>query len=205
MTTADYAEYLAEGELALEPTVLRSRLGDGLAFLIPALQFAQIHAVGTLYATDLLSLAVFLFAFLWSVASLRQRLPRVFLSLGLVWLLAQVMTDLVRSTPFEDYARGWAMIAFTLTNFSALYLLLSQNRRRIILCALGFVAGDIFTFFLAPGVYAAAEPWKFGYGFGVTLLIVLAATLASARSKGSVAVAVMLAAAALNLYEGSRG
>jgi hypothetical protein len=97
------------------------------------------------------------------------------------------------------------MIALTLTNFAVLYVLLFQNARRIVVYALGYASGNILSYFLNPGVYAAAEPWKFGYGFGVTLFLVLVATLTAARSKGSVAVAVMLSAAALNLYEGSRG
>ena len=175
-----------------------------LAFLIPALQFVQFHVVGTLYATDILSLAVVIFSAIPNAQILNRRLPRVFLGLGLVWLLGQVMTDLVRATPFHDYSRGWAMIAFALVNFVALYVLLYQNRRRIVLCALGFAAGGILTYLLNPDAYAVSVPWKFGYGDAVTLLIVIAATFAVLRAKTSTAVTLLLAAAALNLYQGFR-
>jgi hypothetical protein len=205
MTKEAHSEcWTAEEQVPLGPILLQNQLGNLLAFFIPALQFLQVQTVGTLYATDLLSLVVFLFAFLSSVAGLNRRLPRVFLSLGLVWFLAQVTTDLLRATAFADYARGWAMIAFTLTNFAALYLLLSQNGRRIIPCALGFVVGDILTYFVNPDVYAALEPWKFGYGYGVTLFIILVATIAAVRSKALIAALIMLSASVINLYMGYR-
>ena len=197
-------DYFADAGTLSDLSFLGGRSGTALTFLIPALQFIQFHILGTLYATDLLSLAVLLLAGASNIRALNRRGTRTFLIFGIIWLMAQGATDLIRATPFHDYARGWAMIGFTLVNFASLSILLYDNRRRIMLCALGFVAGDLLTYFLKPNIFASAEPWKFGYGYAVTLLVVLVAVFMGARRKRMLAGVLLMAAAALNLYEGFR-
>jgi hypothetical protein len=198
------ANYLGDAESARDESLFGGRLGGALAFLLPAAQFVQFDLVGSLYASDLLAFGVLMLAVVSDARVLGRRLPRTFLVLGFLWLLAQVITDLVRATPFHDYTRGWAMIAFTLINFAALYLLLNGNRRRIILCALGFAAGNLLTYFCRPDFYAVTYPWKFGYGYAVSLLVVLIAVFFISRGRGMLAVAVMMAVAGLNLYHDYR-
>lgn len=135
---------------------------------------------------------------------LDRRLPRTFLALGFLWLVGQEISDLVRATPFHDYTRGWAMIAFALVNFAALNLLIKGSRRRIVLCALGFAVGGILTYCLSPDIFAVTYPWKFGYGYAVCLLAVLVAVFFAARGRAMLAVWVMMAAAELNLYHDYR-
>jgi len=205
MTANEYAIHFAEvPRVSDRRSLLHGRFGSALAFLAPALQFVQFHVIGTLYATDLLSLAVVIFSVIPNAQLLNRRLPRRLLGFGLLWLVAQVTTDLFRATPFDDYARGWAMIAFALVNFAALYLLLYQNRRRIVFCAVGFVAGGILTYIFSPNGFAGAYPWKFGYGYPVTLFVVLVVVLLNQSQTRMLAVTLMMFAAALNLYEGFR-
>ena len=205
MTAAEYiADYFDASESHAVSAPWGGRLGDLLVLLIPASAFAEIHLVGRLFAPDLLLLAMLPFVLASNLSALRQHLPKTFLALGIVWLAGQVATDLIRSTPFEDYSRGWAMIIVTLTNFTALYVLLAHDARRIVLYTLGSAAGKLLTYFLNPGTFAAAEPWKFGYGSAITLLIVLIASFANARSRSFGAIALMMFAAALNLYNGFR-
>jgi hypothetical protein len=205
MTATEYAaHYLAEAEFDAPARPWGGRPADALVILIPASQFIEFQVVGRLFAPDILLLAVLPFLLGSRRAALARKLPRTFLILALVWLLAQVTTDLIRATPFQDYARGWAMIAFTLTNFTALCALLSENSYRIILFTFGSALGGILSYFLDPGIYAAGDPWKFGYGYAVTLLLVLIAVFLNSRGRRMLAVAVITAAAALNLYEGFR-
>jgi hypothetical protein len=205
MTTAKYpADYLSEGELRAAAALWGGRLADALVFIIPLSQFVEFDIVGRLFAPDILLLALLPFVLLSKGHVLYQRLPRTFLVMGLVWLLAQVATDLVLATPFEDYARGWAMIAFTLTNFSVLYVLLFRNARRIVMYALGSTIGNLLVYFLHPSAFAVGDPWKFGYGFEITAFLVLLATFPSVRSKSLATGAILAFAAALNIYNGAR-
>jgi len=179
---------------------------DGFSFLIPFVRFLEIDVVGRLYLTEVLLAAFLPFLFLGYGRRLYRRLPLTAISLLILWMLAQVGTDLIQGTPFHDYSRGWAKIGFTLINFCAIYLLVAGNRKRLTLFAAGLAFGSIAEFLIAPDAYAIAYPWKFGYGSGVTLLIVLVAV---ALQKGRRFVrlapaAILLFAAALNLYMGFR-
>lgn len=205
MTSVDYTvDGLANFEFERESVRWGGRAADLLAFIIPALAFVEFHLVGQFYAPDLILLAMLPFVLASNISFLYQRLPRTFLVLGIVWLAGQVVTDLIRSTPFQDYSRGWAMIIVTLANFAVLYVLLANDSRRIALYTLGFAFGEILTYFLNPGIYAAGDPWKFGYGFAITLLIVLIASFANARLRNLGAIPLLTLAASLNLYNGFR-
>jgi hypothetical protein len=151
-------------------------IGDLIVFTIPALLFLEIQIVGRLFVSELILLGLLPFLVLSEGRLLTAPLPRIVILFGLFWLLGLVVTDLIRSTPFVDYARGWSKIAFFLTNFTALYLLLSDSQRRIILYTAGLVIGGVLDFYLSPVVFAEADPWKFGVGGSVTLLLVLFAT-----------------------------
>jgi hypothetical protein len=177
---------------------------DLLVLLIPASAFVQFHVVGVLFAPDVLLLVLFPFVLAADADRLRHRLPRILLVLGAAWLAAQVATDLIRSTPFYDYARGWAKIANTLTNFTVIYTLVYHDFRRVAFYTFGLASGGILTYLFNPNLYAAGDPWKFGYGYGVILLVVLGAALLDDRGRHGFAILIMAAAAAVNLYNGFR-
>ena len=150
--------------------------GKGLAlvaFLAPACLWLEVRAGGRIFASELILIGLLPFLLPARGRMLAAPLPRTFLTLAALWFAAQVLTDLVRETEFRDYARGWARIAFTMLNFCALYLLLHGSRRRLVLFALGLVAGGFLTFRLNPLELADHFPWKFGLGFSTTLLVVL--------------------------------
>ncbi len=87
-----------------------------------------------------------------------------------VWLAGQIVTDLIRHIPFEDYIRGWAKIGITIINFSAVFILTFGNRRRIVLYAIGLALGGILGYYFNPNIYAEDYPWKFGVGESLTWL-----------------------------------
>lgn len=179
--------------------------GDLLALVIPAGAFLQFHLVGVLYAPDLALLVLLPLVLAGSTAGrLRRRLPLTLFVLGAAWLAAQVTTDLIRSTPFHDYARGWAKIAVTMASFAVIYNVLYHDARRIALYTAGFAAGGVLTYFFDPNIYAAGDPWKFGYGYGVILFVVLAAAWLYGRERRRLAILLVLAAAAVNLDYGFR-
>lgn len=183
----------------------RSGLLDAIAFFAPLLRFAEINVVGRLYLTELMLAALLPVLLVHSGRRLAARLPRTLIALMLVWLFAQIATDQIRGSVFHDYARGWAMIGFTLINFCSLYLLLAGDPKRLVLFAAGAALGQIADYFIAPGELALYYPWKFGYGTGVSWLLVLVAV---AFSKGSFRpiwpAAVLLLVSFLNILMGFR-
>ncbi|MCJ7811187.1 MAG: hypothetical protein MUP62_03205, partial [Dehalococcoidia bacterium] len=152
---------------------------DALAFTIPALLFVEFNIPSLLFGefggVGRLSLPEVLLVGLIPLLAARKAadrvdFPRWFIILGILWLFGQVLTDAVHGSAFVDYARGWSKIAFTITNASALFLLLNDNPRRLLLFGLGLAAGSALQYYLNPGLY---DPWKFGLGWPITLFSVL--------------------------------
>jgi hypothetical protein len=144
---------------------------DVWAFGLPAISFFQVTVVGQLIVSEVL--AVVLLPWLWASKD-RLKLPQWFVWLWAGWLVSQIVTDLVMTSEFADYARGWAAILFTLTDFAAILVLVS-TRRRARLFALGLAASGVVGYVIAPNIYAASDPWK--WAFAIPIGFALAATL----------------------------
>lgn len=185
------------------PQIAKSTVGDMACFVFPALGFLRVEVGGVLYATDVCLLVAFPFVVFKHREWLQIKQVRLFLYMGLLWLAAQVLTDIIRQSPFEDYSRGWSKILLTLTHFATIALLIRQSQRRLILYGAGLVLGGILTFFIAPGEYAADYPWKFGLSLPTTLLFCLIAGVLAHR-KQTAALAILAGIGAINMYLGFR-
>ena len=177
---------------------------DVLVFVIPCLLFLEVTVVGRLFASELMLLALLPFVLIARGRVLWAPLPRTILVLGVAWLLSQVVTDIIRDTPFHDYVRGWAKIGFTLVNFAVLYMLLHDSARRLVIFAVGLAVGGILDYYISPETLAVSDPWKFALGGSFTLLLIVGAQRLFERGMRLVVPAVPAAAAALNLVMGYR-
>jgi hypothetical protein len=190
-----------QATLGAQPIEAKGTKGDVACFLIPTLAFWSGHVGGLLYATDVCLAAAFPFVVYKHRTWLQVKPVRKFLYLGVLWLAAQVLTDVVRHTPFEDYSRGWLKILFTLTHFATIALLIRQSQRRFILYGAGLILGGVLTFFMPSA--EESDPWKFGLGLPITLLVILVAgTLA--RRRRVAAVTMLAAIGAINIVAGFR-
>ena len=104
-----------------------------LAFITPCTVFMEFNLVGRIFAPELILIGLLPFLLLMRGRMLADPLPRFFLFMAFSWLCAQILTDLIRDTPFADYSRGWSKIIFTTMNFCTLYMLLYGSRQRIVL------------------------------------------------------------------------
>ena len=140
---------------------------DIWAFVVPAVSFLEITIIGRLIVTEILLLLVL--PWLWRAPD-RPPLPRWFVVLWAGWLLSQIVTDLVVGSAFVDYARGWAGIVFTLTNFVGILALVATPRRAR-LFAMGLAAGGLLGYIFFPHPYAAFDPWKWALALPVGLIV----------------------------------
>jgi hypothetical protein len=175
-----------------------------VAFLVPALSVIEVHYIGRLFASEAMLL------FLLPALILNRDAPRLsgfaiaVVALALVWLIAQVSTDLIRESAPNDYWRGWAKIGFTLTNFIAIYLLVGYDRQRLFLFSLGIVLAGVLDFILTPDAAALGDSWKFGMGGSITLLAVMSCCLHPVARNTLVGPLILLSLTAINLLEGFR-
>lgn len=183
----------------------RAPLFDAIVFVAPLLSFVELNVIGRLYLTDFILVALLPILLFRHGRRLTTKLPRTFIGLLLLWLFGQVVSDIFRGTDFKDYARGWAMIFFTLLNFCTLYLLCAGKGRRLVLFTTGAAFGQLAGYLISPTAYSLGEPWKFGYGSGVSLLLVLCSIGMGQRlSSRALPAAMLLFVAALNIYMGYR-
>lgn len=148
-------------------------IGDVFCFLVPALQFIQFQGAGVLSISDLILVAALPIAVLRHPDRLRQKPMPAILTLGALWLVAQVATDILRNSASEDFLRGWSKIFLLLVNFSVVWIVTSRTRRRFVLYGTGLAIGTILGVYVNPSADALIDPWKFGFGLPVTLLVVM--------------------------------
>lgn len=198
---------MAYGRPAWIPTESNTLGWDLLAYamllVIPALQFMEWKIGGRLFGSDVLLLLVFPVMVFVRGSRLLNRFPATFIFLGFAWLGSQILTDVLREIPFQDYSRGWSKIALTILHFCTLYLLIQGRPKRMLFYAWGIAAGGVLRFFISPTRYASTDGWKVGVGFSITLAVVLATTVLTGRRLW-VAVIFIFAAAAANVGLGFR-
>jgi hypothetical protein len=152
-----------------------------LVFVIPILQFIHIQAIGVLSGSDIVMTAAFVILAVRGRIRVSIPICRKFLLLSCVWLLSQIVTDLVRHTPIRDCARGWSNIGLTIAFFFVMFFFFYGHPRRIVWYAWGLVAGSALTYLVTPSTFAMEEPWKFGLAYPVTLAILLVASRSDVR------------------------
>ncbi len=183
MATAPSSYHRGYGEVS----PLLSSLPSGLPiprnitewFLLvaPFLAFIHVSAVGTLFATDFLLILVFPFVLITGFRHLRKRHIQIPLLLCFIWLLSQMLTDIVVHSAPEDFLRGWSKIFLTMAYLATLWILIGTSLRRFVFYGIGWASGAILGVIVAPDAYAVDQPWKFGFAIPVTLLALLLASL----------------------------
>jgi hypothetical protein len=185
------------------PVVEAVSLGDAFCFLVPVLQFLRFDLVGEMCVSDFLILAALPIAVLRHPERLRQKPVPTILTLGLFWLIAQIVTDLVRNSAPVDYLRGWSKICLLLANFTLVWLVACRSRRRFVLYGTGLGIGVILAFYAYPSGDALVSPWKFALGGPVTLLVVMGLSLAVRNSYLGI-ILPLTAMAVLHAFEDAR-
>ena len=179
---------------------------DVVAFLIPCLQFIQIKLIGVLDGSDLLLIAVFLYLGFRGEIRIGTPIAKWFMVLCSLWLVSQIVTDIVRQSAFVDYARGWSDIGMTLVNFAVLCTLLYGRRRRIVLFGWGVVAGSLLDYFTVrndPAV--AADPWKIVLSYPVTMAVFLIASRKECRGHWPITLSAIMGSVNVILGARARG
>lgn len=171
-----------------------------LCFGIPVLIAVEVPGLGTIYLAELCLIGLLPVLLVMRGKALQSGPLGFILMMGLVYFGAQVLTDVIRATPFGDYARGWSRILFFLMSFVSCYLLIGGSRARFLCYAGGLVVGS--TIYLLTHNPLSAIGWKFGFaGSTTTLLLISFMTVPVLRSPRSlVAPMIMVALGAFSAF-----
>ena len=173
-----------------------------LAFMIPFLEFIQLHIIGTMSGSDILLIVVFVYLGFRGRIKFKAPQAKWLMALCLLWLVSQVVTDVVRHSAFADYARGWSNIGLTLVNFAVFFSVLYLKPRRLAIYGWGLVMGGLLHFWISPSKNMHDDPWKFGLASPVTSAVFLFASRKECRGHWPVILAT--AVGLINIVMGSR-
>lgn len=183
----------------------RSLFLDFLAFFCPILMVIEINLVGRLFLTEVLLVIILPLLILKRGQLLLHPLPRTVIILAFLWLASQIITDLIRETPFHDWIRGWAKITFLILNFSSIYLLLNNDTKRIILFFIGLaIINPPLDYFVTPTELLLYDFWKFGMSGSVASLVILFVMWRKIAHFRLLPVLLILALGLFSIYMGSR-
>lgn len=131
-------------------------------FLLPLLGAIEINLAGELTLAEPVVAVIWLFSFRRFLNTwYKIPLVRQILTLGLLWLIAQVGSDIYRGTPSVDYLRGWLKILVLLATYTTFAVIVGGNFKR----AAALIAGMMLQPVLKQFIYHIDLPaYKFIYG-----------------------------------------
>jgi hypothetical protein len=143
-------------------------------FSLPLLGLFQLNLIGQLYVHEIILAVVFMPLVILRGGRVNNS---VFLFMGMIllWLISQVMTDLIRGTPSQDYLRGWAKIIFFFMSFVSLVLLINTERRALLWISSSIIPLALRPFDVFAGNLDPLVLWKFGVGSAVLMTFCLPA------------------------------
>lgn len=184
---------------------MRKSLEKTVPFLFGISNFVFFNSIGQLILVELAAVVCFLFAKITFQKSLQlpaSKEIRWIFRLGYCWLTAQLISDYLRSASRIDSAKSIAQIVvlLILLYWVFAWLIASQTRMRYYL--VGYAISSIPRYFLLPGIYDHADPWKFVFGPSITLLVTL--LIPQLRVPQSLRVSLIGFLASIHLFLGSR-
>lgn len=138
--------------------------------LLPILMAFELNLVGIIFLGELVVLGLLPVMLALRGSRLRDRSLWLVLGLLALYFTAQVLTDVVRQTAFNELARGWSRILLFAANFLVFYLLVGLERGRLLAFAWASVLGGLLYQFVGP---EAEFGWKTGFAKPVTVSVIL--------------------------------
>jgi hypothetical protein len=194
----------ARPDLRRAPHAMGFGFADLLCFLVPSLLAVNVHSTGRVFLSELILVAALPFVLAESLDEPRNAWTVIVVVFGLLWLWAQVVSDVYRSTAFSDMARGWLNVTFTVIDFIVIFILVSGRHRRILYFAAGLAVGYALEYVFNPSPYADVDPWKFGVAVPLTLVMVLLACRPGWLKFTAVSPVLLFSAGLLNFAFGFR-
>ena len=148
---------------------------DILVFVIPFFQFYEFTLIGVLSGTDLLLLVTFLVYFFRKRIIIPAGNARKFYLFAGMWLVSQIITDLMRHSAFSELSRGWSAISLLMINFAVLCTLLYRKPLRITIYGWGIVAAGVITMLFTeqPDQLEDSNVWKMGWAYYASMAVFL--------------------------------
>ena len=140
-----------------------------ISFIFALSFFYKFDLIGSLYLSQLIIFVLFIYYF--------QKIkfvifPKNFFIICLIFLLSQIISDIINSTEFNNYIRGWIKILITILSFITFFIIASYENKKIqiILFWIIFIS---LCFYSLIDFKSFEYSWKFGLANNFLILILL--------------------------------
>ncbi|MGA7856552.1 MAG: O-antigen ligase family protein [Terracidiphilus sp.] len=121
-----------------------------------------------------------------------------------LWLIGQILSDVLRATQQNDWMRGDARIIFFAIDIVCLTVLLTGNERRKTIFIAAYAVGSLLAVRFQPALGVESDLWKFGYSMGTIMIVVLISSFFYRYRLYLVTAILLVAIMGVNLYENYR-
>ncbi len=121
-----------------------------------------------------------------------------------LWLVGQVLSDVLRGSEQNDWMRGDARIIFFAIDIICLMVLLAGNERRKTIFIAAYAVGSLLAVRFQPALGVESDLWKFGYSMGTIMIVVLLGSFFYRYRLYVVTAILLVAIMGVNLYENYR-
>lgn len=177
-----------------------------MVYLYPITLLFEIQVIGKLTIADIVGFFVVIYFLINKKSGYTHKYEKSFNIYISLWLIAQIITDIYRSSSFDDLAKGWSKIIFIAIIFNTIRLLIKNDidkARKFVLityavCAMRVALGLFEYRYTGHPIFGMR--WRFGYGQLFTLAtLYLSARLLTLRGGRPLSKALPYFAAAINL------
>lgn len=146
-------------------------LQKAICLLVPMTLIFQLDVGSTVFATEIfLPLAAIFIVIMKGKISLNKYMQSI-LVLLILYLVAQIFSDLWNDVDYDQYSRGWARIFLFMVNILSIYILIDNKRAHLMLFVVGIALGRIIT--TLSGIEDGTFPWKIGLSKPVALIVIV--------------------------------
>jgi len=98
---------------------------------------------------------------------------RKFIFLGLLYLISQIITDMIREISLEDRLKGVSTIIFLVVGSVALRIFIGNDEKTLFRIFIGAQIGLIGFSVSSPDMQELGNPWKWGVGSAVAYILAM--------------------------------
>lgn len=134
----------------------------------------KLNLVGDFYYSQMIIIFTAIYFFFKKKFFINSLFEKKLYFIGFLWLLNQLISDLVNQTSFNDLMRGNAKIIIILLSFYVFFRITNVNYIKIINLLITYIIVSIL--FDLINTVNFFDSWKFGFGTFITILLILVNT-----------------------------
>lgn len=177
--------------------------GDFFVIALGLSDAISVHLIGDLPVTEFLGAVALPFLIAADKKVFTRPDTRRILLLAGLWIVSQIISDMVNESPMQSRLKGLARVLFFTLDFSVFSALIGRNTKRIVLLALSLATAQM-TRLPSFGLGLDSTSWKFGESAAVSVVLMLFGSYLCYKRRYVLFLACTVPLMLVNFHEGYR-